>query len=519
MRDHARDDRNALNHNQNTMPSSAASHVKETPPLAPPEPPKVKLPETEAELEVRRANVLAAMWGPKPEKAPEKPAEKPADEAPPAAVETTAEPPPALPEPEAKKEPEKPSAPPAPEPVDHHDLIAQTAKKIGEEVGQAIKDSKPERPEREESSESELTPEDARDAEIIAKMEELDPALKGKSEAFKRFAHQRYDYETAWRNKHPGAEFNPDDPEHEDFYKRQPEIDPDAFETAKIEVLVDRRVSQKIKPIEERDEQDRKQAKTDRAINAHVPKIVENVNALIVESVTAVNPEVAKLLGGMNALNLTKEEQEKLEDQDPITARVMGPLVRDEMIPMLIELEKSAAPGSEYELDPRNNHVHANIAKFVAKFETEASSKKERRDGKSFLTISQMNARREQIVKQNVSPEIKQHRLSELSDTYWTASVGDIQKTIVEDVSKRAKAAVNELEGMFKKKYKPEPKATAAKPAAAPASSETQSAPVANGKPRPPSVASQATVVDTSRNGKVGEKSFGETAVEVHFGR
>src|SRR6185295_4983751 len=189
-------------------------------PKPPPEPEKVKLPETEAELQQRRKDVEAAMWGPKPKPAPAAPEpETTADAAPPALDEGGA---PAAAAPAA-------AAPPAPAPVDTDALIAKTAAKIGEEVGKAM-DRQPAKPEPEPEAEPELTPEDARDAEIIAKMEELDPSVKGKAEAFKAFALRRYDYETAWREKHPGATFNPDDAEHEEFYKGQPEIDPDAFQ-------------------------------------------------------------------------------------------------------------------------------------------------------------------------------------------------------------------------------------------------------------------------------------------------
>jgi hypothetical protein len=146
-------------------------------------------------------------------------------------------------------------------------------------------------------------------------------------------------------------------------------------------------------------------------------------------------------------------------------------------------------------------------------------AKPEKRDGRDFITISELNDKQREIAHSKASSEVKQRKLNELQRNYWTASVDDIQKTIVEDVSRRAKAAVDELDGIFKRKYKPEAKKPAANaPAPMPATTPPP-APAANGKPRPPSVASQATVVDTSRAGKSGEKSFGETAVEVHWGR
>ncbi len=500
--------------------------VNTTPPPPPvKEPPKVKMPETEAELEARRANVIAAMWETKPPKptvaADETATEQTDDEKAKAAEE--AEKIKAEAEAKAKADAEaaataKP-APAAPA-VDAQALIAQTAKQIGDEVGRAIESAKPEPPTpAQEAPELELTLEDQRDAEIIAKMEELDPSLKGRAEAFKTFARQRYDYESDWRAKHPGAQFNPDDAEHEEFYKSQPEIDPDTFEAAKIELLVDRKVAQRIKPIQDRDDEDKKQSKTDRAIAQHAPKIVENIKARIVESVAAVNPDVGKMLEGMNPLSLTQEEQDKLNEADPITARFMGPMVRDELVPMLVELEKSVAPGAEYALDPRKNPVHAEIAKFVSKFETAMVAKPEKRDGRTFITISELNDRQREIAHSKATPETKQRKLNELQATYWTASVDDIQKTIVKDISKRAKAIVDDFDGVAQRKYKPDAKKAAAKPAAAPPTPEPGTAPAANGRPRPPAVASQATVVDTSRAGKGGEKSYGETAVEVMWGR
>lgn len=499
------------------MPPSAESHKKVTPPpQKPAEPPKVKMPETEAELEERRKRVEAAMWG---DPSPKKPEPTPVAEGVPAAP---AEPPAKVEKEEPKPDPKEAPATkpePKPEPVDPHALITQTAKEIGKEVGRAIEKAKPEpRQPETQTAEVELTTEDARDAEIISKMEELDPSLKGRTDAFKAFARRRYDYETDWRSKHPGAQFNPDDAEHEEFYKGQPEIDEALYARAERKIDVEKEVAEVVAPIKEKAEAEERRSKTDQAISAHAPKILENVKNRIVESAAVVNPDVAKMLEKMDPLNLSKEDQEQLEETDPFTARFLGPLVRDEMIPMLVELEKSVTPGAEYQIDPEKNKVHAQIAKYVSKFETAMSAKPEKRDGRDFITIADLSSQQDEILKSKATDQVKDRKLKELASRYWTASVDDVQKTIVEDISNRAKKAIDEFDGLARRKYKPEPKKAAANAPAQPATEEGSAASAANGKPRPPSVSSQATVVDTSRAGKQPEKSFGETAVAVHWG-
>lgn len=483
------------------------------------EPEKVKLPETESELEARRASILASMWGPTPPKAAAPPAEpKPdPDESAPTAGGT----PPADPAaPKAETTPTGPVTPAAPPTVDAQALITETAKKIGDQVGRAIEDSRPSAPPAPVAApEPELTPEDTRDAEIIAKMEELDPTLKGKAEAFKTFAQHRYAYESDWRAKHPGAAFNPDDPEHEEFYKRQPEIDPDAFESAKVEVLVDKKVSQRLKPVEEKAEADQRRTKADQAIAAQATTITENIKTAIRTTVTEVNAEVGAMLKDMNPIALKPEELDKLVDADPIVASVMGPIVQNELVPMLVELEKTDVEGADYALDPRNNRVHAAIAGYVEQFETDTAAKQVQRDGKTFLPLVRMTQMQNEITASKSAPDVKERRLNELFDRHWTTTVKDVKGFIVSSISQRAKAQVEQLDGLARRKYKPEAKTANAKTAAPAPQPEPVPVPATNGKPKPPAVASQATVVDTSRAGKPSEKSFGQIAVETHWGR
>ena len=157
------------------------------PPKPAVEPEKVKVPETDAELEERRQNVMASMgWRPNPKK-----------ESPPAAAPaaTADEPPAAQAEPAAAAPAATtpPAAPlPAPAPVDAQALIAETGKKIGDQVARAIEEAKPAAKVADEPVTPELTPEDARDLEIIAKMEEVNPASKGKAEEFKKVGGRLY---------------------------------------------------------------------------------------------------------------------------------------------------------------------------------------------------------------------------------------------------------------------------------------------------------------------------------------
>jgi hypothetical protein len=487
------------------------------------EPQKIKLPDTDEALEKRRRDIAISMGWEKPQKPPEIPvgAEK--------KNETSAappEPPAGVATPAAETPPAPPVVTPAPiipasskEDLDTEALIAKTAKAVGVQVGQAIADAKSDGPaavEPEPVPAAELTPEDQRDLATLQKMEEMNPASRGKADEFKKFALARYDYETAWRERNPGREFSPDDADHEEFYKQQPEINQVEFEAAKIEMIVERKVQERVDnqvtPV-------LKRISAEKAFETARPLIERNVVERVHEAVKQVSEDLAKIIHDGQRVNLSQENIDKFKASDPISARVLDPMITKELMPMIFELEKTVATGLDYQLDPQRNPVHARIADYVRKFESEMITKPEARDGKEFLTIEQRNAAVQVIVNGKGTQAAKEQKIQSLDARHWTATVDDIEAAIVADISKRAKAEIEELDGLARAKYRPEtPKGAAEKPAEVQKPVETI-APAVAGKPRPPAVDSQTTVVDSTRVAANGNKSFGETAVATHWGR
>ena len=143
-------------------------------------------PLDDAELEKRRQSIAESMGWENPKEEPATPVETPADAAP--AV-------PASPPVEVPAEPiapvVTPAAPAAKTDKPVEEIIAATAKAVGDEVTNAIRR---EEPTIESPSES-LSPEDTEAYGIIQKMEELGTAKRGTAEAFKEFALARYAYQ------------------------------------------------------------------------------------------------------------------------------------------------------------------------------------------------------------------------------------------------------------------------------------------------------------------------------------
>ena len=473
---------------------------------------KVKMPE-DAELETRRQTILSSMgWGAPPEvpaKTPETKVEEPPAPAEPA-------PAPAAPAVVA------PAAPAAPVVSDQDALIAKTAKAIGQEVGdkvaEAVKDSRPAAPEPAKEAVPTLTPEDEQAYAIAKKMEALKTAPAGTAEALRAFFFKRYDYESEWLKNNPGQEFDPKDPAHDDFYKAQPEVDDDAYEAARIEMLVDSRfdarIETEVKPVLNR-------MTAEKALESARPVIAKSVGNRIVEAVTMVSEELGKILVVDGNISLNKETIDKLTDSDPIAARVLDPIIVNELRPMVVALEMSILPGQP-QLNPRDNALHAEIAKYVTKFESDLSSGPESgrvRDGRQFLTTSQYNHRIENITGSSMPQAMKEQKLKELHDAHWTASIDDIQAVIVRELSARAKREIDELDGVAKKKYGKAAPASASPPVAQPEPPQPAPPPTPPQRNRPPAINSAPTPVDTSVPGAAKNKTFGETAVESHWRR
>ena len=470
--------------------AQATPQTPETPETPPAEP-------TEAELEARRAEVIASMWGGKNET----PAAAAATTPPAAPAAAPAAPAPAAP---AAPAPAAPATPPTTEQV-----IKDTASAVAKEVTRAISEQKPTTPPAEPPAEPEMTPEDQRDLAIIQRMEADNPKLQGKAEEFRKFALSRYEYEAKWLRDNPGRTFNPDDAEHEEFYKGQPDIDTDAYEQARIDLMVDRKVEDRLRPIEE-----------DKILEKAMPVIAQQIQKNVHAMVADVSPELAALLKNGDQIDLSDAAVAKVAEADPIAARVLDRMIKTEVLPMVAALERSLLPGSANRLNPRENPLHAKIASHVLEFESEMKAKpvaEQVRNGKQFITREEYAAREREINRGPGTPQNKAKALNDLNSAYWRPDVDDIETVMVRDAAKRAKEQIKDLDDLAAKKYKGGAPRQAATPAAEPHQPEDPRPAGFVGRQKPPGVPSSSDTVDTTRGGPAGQKSFGDVAVETHW--
>ena len=465
------------------------------PPTPPPDDKAGAQPLTETELEARRAQVIASMWGGKKEVAPPAPSTPPPSTPPPAEAV-------AAPAPAAPATPPPAETPPAATPPTTTEIIQQTAKAVAE----AVKGTQGERPAAAPTPEpadlaETLNDDDLKDLAVFQRMESMNPAMKGKADEFKRFAKARYDYEAEWAKKNPGTPFNADDPEHEAFYKTQPDYDEDLFEEARVAIIADQQVEKRLRP-------EREKAMLDQA----KPVIEQNLQKRIHAVLEQAKPEFAALARNGEQIALTQEAIDKMMAADPIAGGVLDNLMRSEVIPILAALEHSMLPG--HALQP-GHPVTARVDAYLDQFEKKlgsAPANERQREGREFITIAEKTQKQQAIMDGPGNQIAKQKALKKLDVQYWVATIDDVETMLVADVAQRAKAQIELLDGLAQKKYRP------AAPNPGAVNGVPPSAPTPPNRAKPPSVSGGSSeAVDTTKTGAAGAKSFGEIAVETHW--
>lgn len=361
----------------------------------------------------------------------------------------------------------------------------------------------------------ELTSDDQKDYDVIKFLERTDAKYKGKSAAYIEYVKANYAYQDDWGNKNSGREFNPNDPEHSDWYdKHQSPVTVDEIDDGREKMVEERIYNNRVKP-----ELDR--MNSERAIQQAMPTVIGNVHRKILMMVESVNPEIAKILMDASGNpSFTKEALAKADDFDPITFVELNRKVKQELEPLLVELEKSAVQGATYRLDPTRNPIHAAIGHHVARVEAEMSSKpaSERiRNGRSFLSIADYQRMSTNILNSDTTDDQKNQQLNDLDARYYCLDVDEIEDALVIHCAAEVKKAVDFLDGTAKRKYKPS--TAVGQPAvvtpAVPSVGVAPSTP--STKPKAPSSAGGNDVVQTSHLGNQAPKSFADQMAETHY--
>lgn len=489
------------------QPKAPEKPVEQAPPADAPKP-------TDAEIEQRRHEVAVSMGWEKP-----KPAE-PKQEAPPKPAEEA-------PKPTSEQAPAE-AKPAEPKPGDDAEareerLISRTAKETAHAVAEAMKPKPDPEP---KLKAPELNAEDQEIHRVLEFMEKSDPKAKGQAAAFYKFAQDRYAYQTKWEKENKGKEFDPDAPEHEEFFKQQPDVDEDAFEQARTDMRIEARVQERLDaelgPIREKEAH----AEQSEIVKKAMPVVVEQVSKQVLRLVESLDAKLAvHLKNEKGEIVLTKDHADKLAEADPIAAEVLEPMVMDELAPIMLELEKTAIPGLKYQLNPAQNAIHARIASYVAEYERDVmsgpASVRTRTDGAEFITVagkSKLQAEANEIGDKTK----REAAMARIEKDYFTLTIDELEDYILDDISARAQKKYERLDGGAKKKYaNAAAKNGAVTPPEQPAV-ELQPAPVIAqpaARRRPPTVESQTDVVNVTGATAGGEKKFGEVMVETAFGK
>lgn len=178
--------------------------------------------------------------------------------------------------------------------------------------------------EQEKPIEERLSAEEKKQFVVYKELEQLDPTrYKGVTEKYLKSLNEISDYVKTWTKENTGVKFNPDDPEHNEFFERvEPEVDEDDWVDAKASLRARDIAARAVAPVNER----MQQMERDRARTALEPFVQQKQVEAVVQLVEHFDPEVAASIRKPEGL---KEFNEK----DPITASILNNAA--EMVGML----------------------------------------------------------------------------------------------------------------------------------------------------------------------------------------
>lgn len=371
------------------------------------EPEKPVLSEKEsAELSTQ---IVEGLWGEKPKaepkkeekKEPEKAAETPPETDKTEKTEKKEEKVEDPPKPASTEKPRPKAGAPAtrkeePKGTDDGEKAREQARLIAEELSKKKPAEQPEKA-------VELEKSDARDLEVISFLEKSNPKkyseFAKKTEEF--FKEVLYPYKKKWLKENPGKSFDPDDAEHEAIYEKQPEIDPEDFEEAKVEwraekkadELIQKRVQPKLDEIEQKE--------VERDVNPRIEK----------HSKVAVDTLLEVADAEFKGLTI-----EKVREKDPLAANILQEAAEPLKV-LVSELEKLSEARLKYRFNP-DNDAHVALRNFAMSYEDELSNMPQEEqlwNGKRF-------ARQRDFAAMNPAEQAR----------HWTISGGDLRDVLIQ---------------------------------------------------------------------------------------
>jgi hypothetical protein len=434
---------------------------------------------------------------------------------------------PAAPEAPASGAPAAPAEPPAepeiPEPAEltPQEIASLTARETAREVAKVLQPAQPAAPAAPPpAAVPDMNDDDKRDLEVIKYLELTNPRYKGMSQAYTDYVQKHYAYVNDWMEKNPDKEFNPEDDEHAAWYAaNQPNIDPAEIEQGRIDMAAEAKVQERLKPIEE----ERRKERQEKALEKAGSTIVQQIDRKILRFVESVSPELAAHVKDAKGNPiLTAENVEKIDAANPIAKEVMDDVVKNQLEPLLFELEKTTVPELGYRLSPKNNPAHNLIFEFLSKKERDMQSAppgaKVDAKGRQWMSVSEYTGQLNAIHSDSrLSQSQKEAHIESLDRTVWVITADMLEDLMVDFYGKKAKAEVERREAVARRRFgvagpaAPKPGAPAApRPAPSPAP--------AAGKPRSPALGGQADVRTSTGVPSDRAKTFAKQATDTMFG-
>ena len=476
---------------------------------------------SDAELDARRQQIADSMW-------PNNRRPAPAPTATPLAASPVVETPAVAATPAA-------AAPAAPAPAESapqpntQEIINQTARAVATEIAKGMPKVEPQA-QPEPPAQQNVTPEDAAELEIFARMEELKTVPAGFAGRMRAFMLSVYPYQSAWEAKNQDRVFNPEDDEHEEFFKNQPDYAQSDYDAAKLDIEVDRRMEKKfaerVKPELDQLKQEREQKVKQQAMAEAAPAIEAQLHARTLSLFNKVNSDYVRHISpDGKRVDFSEESAKRFQEAQPFASDVLQPMVMEQLLPVIVELERSAVPKAEYQIVPS---VAGYIQSLVAKYEAQMSKKPEserNRNGRTWITLAERNQAIDRIEREKISDDAKAAKMKQFDDGHIYATIDEIEDFAVESFATEARAKIEKFVRLSEKEHSRggngAPR-TAATTTATPVGQPAVQPKPANGLPqreRAPSVDSASEVVDATRPPGGGPKSFGETARLVMFGK
>lgn len=501
------------------MPTEAAPAPTAEKPEAIATPPAEQKPVTPAptpeEIAAKSASFVDSFLGQsahfKPKK--EKPAEeKPAEVAAPVVADEPKPDDAPKPDAEPAPEPESPEIKAAAERSQAEAIAAQTL------LSSAINEPEPEPEPTARPEPQQINRADHHKLEVAQAMEQIFPGkYDGLSGQIQEFRKVESDYKRQWIKENPGKKFVESEEEHNEWYSQhEPTWTKGDFEYADRALMearatdaAEQRAMQKLKP-----QIDRLEFK--QRLDEIAPGVIKSV-ADAEKSIYDAIPEFKDVIEKHDGV-IDKKAHAALAKANPALYDLAVDLTnRDAAV--IAELEKMDKLGAQYKINPslivpmpggERIRPHQEISDTINLLEDEWQNDpaKAVRNGKTFLTIEQVGAKRAEILSLRITDQAKQARLDALKKAHFSVTAKDVKDRRIAQTKSR-------VESFHKKMPTPAKKAAAAiapKPGETNGTPEPGAAPV---KPKPSNGSATVTSSDTIDSRPSGLKSSEESTKKI----